>query len=433
MAGGVQRARPVARAPGQMGARVNSIRRMARWAAALLLGALCTGCVALGGVDRAAATIDKSVGTARNSSILLNIVRASRNEPLYFYSINQVQGSGMEDFKLSLPALTLGPRQIASQQNYTFGYNGLNTLDSQRSGFFNVSVLDSKNFYAGMLAPLDLTEVNILIKQGFPRELVYRLIVDDITFYGPHPLTHQVGLYRFENSSSSPTYPLFNVFLTAAMTHGITTEEYYVSGPAAGAGGAAPGKPPADRTTAARLCADMTLVGDAQSQKDVKDSHNACGERPVVLPAQVGGPQQVEGLPQAYADCTAAQGGQEGASHPTNRVCAVLNGQIYAVQLDTRSLFAIFRYLGAALANDYPIALDGLGAPVEAKASGPLITVVKDRHDNCFAAAEWREHYCVPLENSDNLKQIFSIINALQALKTSPGDLPFTPTVRVEQ
>ena len=418
-----------------MGARVNSIRGVTRWAAALMLGALCAGCVAFGGVDRDAATIDKSVGTARNSSILLNIVRASRDEPLYFYSINQVQGSGLEDFKLSLPALTLGPKQIASQQNYTFGYNGLDTLDSQRSGFFNVSVLDSKNFYAGMLAPLDLTEVNILIKQGFPRELVYRLIVADITFYGPHPLTHQVGLYRFENSPSSPTYPLFNVFLTAAMTHGITTEEYYVSGAATDAPSGAAAKPgaPASQTTAARLCADMTLVGDPQSQKDVAASHNACGDRPVILPAQVGGPQQIEGLPQAYADCTAAQGGQEGASHPTNRVCAVLNGQIYAVELDTRSLFGIFRYLGAALANNYPIALDGLGAPVEAKASGPLMTVIKDKHDNCFATAEWRQQYCVPLENSDNLKQIFSIINALQALKTSPGDLPFTPTVRVEQ
>jgi hypothetical protein len=404
------------------------IRRLMTVAGLLALPPLCAGCVALGGVDRAAATIDKSVGTARNSSILLNIVRASRDEPLYFYSVNQVQGSGLEDFKLSLPAFTLGPKQAASQQNYTFGYNGLSALDSQRSGFFNVSVLDSKNFYAGMLAPLDLTEVNILIRQGFPRELVYRLIVNDITFYGPHPVTHTVGLYRYENNPGSSSYAVFNVFFQAAMTRGITTEEYYVNG-SDGGGKSATGA----RATAARLCADLTLVDDPQAQKDVNASHNACGERPVVLAAQVGGPQQVEGLPQAYAACAAAQSGPEGAGHPTNRVCAVLNGQVYAVQLDTRSLYGIFRYLGAALAQGYDVSLEALGSPIEPRAKGPLMSVVKARRDDCFAWADWHEHYCVPAAASENLKQVFSIINALQALKTSPGDLPFTSTVRVEQ
>jgi hypothetical protein len=403
--------------------------------------ALLTGCIALGGVDRDAATIDKSVGTARNSSILLNIVRASRNEPLYFYSINQVQGSGIEDFKFSLPPITLGPRQTAAQQNYTFGSNGLNVLDSQRSGYFNIAILDSKNFYAGMLAPLDLVAVNILIKQGFSRELIYRLIVDDITFYGPHPVTGQVGLYRFENNPASPTYPLFNGFLKAAMSHGITTEEYYVTnirsapgkpqgGPDAMAGGE---QGASNETTEARLCADMALVDDPAARTDVDQSHNACGQRPLVLPAEVGGPQQVVGLAQAYAACTAAHAPAAQDNRPTNQVCAVLNGHEYAVQLDTRSLYGIFRYLGAAVAKQSDIELGNLGSPNEPQAAGRLISLVKDRQSNCFATADWHDHYCVPAEDSDNLKQVFSIINALQALKTSPGDLPFTPSVRIEQ
>jgi hypothetical protein len=39
----------------------------------------------------------------------------------------------------------------------------------------------------------------------------------------------------------------------------------------------------------------------------------------------------------------------------------------------------------------------------------------------------------VPATGSENLKTTFSIINALQALKTSTGDLPVTQAVRIEQ
>lgn len=37
----------------------------------------------------------------------------------------------------------------------------------------------------------------------------------------------------------------------------------------------------------------------------------------------------------------------------------------------------------------------------------------------------------MPLDGADNTKKIFNILNALLALKTSPGDLPVTQTVRI--
>ena len=259
--------------------------------AGLALGAviLTSGCVALGGIDRTAFTIDKSVGDARNRSILTNIVRASNNEPLYFYSINQVSGSGLAQYNFSLPAVAEGSRQTIAQDNYTFG--ATNLLEGQQTGSFQVAVLDSKNFYSGMMAPFELTEINVLLRQGFPRELVYRLAVDDITIYEADPRQpqsdpdHPKGvLLRFVNDPASPeSYANFNTFLTAAITHGITIEEYQVQSKAGGGGvdtagnagpggGDASGKAGSSPVVAGRLCSDLALVTDPTALKDVEDS-----------------------------------------------------------------------------------------------------------------------------------------------------------------
>jgi hypothetical protein len=404
-----------------------NLRRARSVAAALLLGLALSACVAMGGIDRAAGTIDRSVGAARNTSILLNIVRASRQEPLYFYSISRVSGSGLEDFKFSLPSVSVGPNRTAAQKNFTFGTNGLNVLDSQRSGSFDVALLESKNFYQGMLAPLDLLEINLLLKQGFPRELVYRLAVQDVTVYDGK------ALRRYVNDPRSKDYPLFNVFMDAAMSHGITTETFLQEGGA---------HDPADKThpaggltPAARLCVDTTLVTDPKALEDVRQSGNECGKRPVVLPSadQTHGALDFESAYAACSNATAAPGGPAGADVQHNRVCAHLNGQVIITQLDTRSLFGVFQYLGGLVASGKDVPLRGLGGPAEPLTTGPLLHVTHDRGDGCFASVDWEEHYCVPRADNGNLKQVFSMINALQALKTAPGDLPATQAVRIEQ
>ena len=260
-----------------------NLRRVRAAAVVLLLGLGLSACVAMGAIDRSAGTIDRSVGTARNTSILLNIVRASRQEPLYFYSISRVSGSATEDFKFSLPAVSVGPNRTIAQKNYTFGLNGLNVLDNQRSGSFDVALLESKNFYQGMLAPLDLLEINLLLKQGFPRELVYRLAVQDITIYDKH------GLNRYLNEPGTPGYGKFNEYLTDAMAYGVTTETFLQkelppkqasAGGDKSNGGAASAVAPG-----ARLCVDPTLMSPLVTMKDVDQSGNQCGKRPVVLAA----------------------------------------------------------------------------------------------------------------------------------------------------
>ncbi len=433
--------------------------------AVLAAASLASACVSFGGVARTAGTIDRSAGEARNDSILLNILRASQHEPLYFYSISRVSGSGMEDFKLNLPPFTLGPKQLTNQRNYTFGAD---ILDSQRSGSFDVALLDSKNFYQGMLAPLDLLEINLLLKQGFPRELVYRLVVQDITIYDDK------GLHRYVNDPAKggpiPPIPLttpmadiarlaaspdFNLYFEAAMTHGITTETYSrldsggdddakpagdtgAKGGPAGAGK----KGPMSTTTAARLCFDETLIEQTSdigklSMGDVQKSGNLCGERPFIVPlAEASEP--LPALQKAYDDCKALDAASSAPNSPaqhSNRFCARFGPQIMAVELNTRSLFGIFQYLGEVLNNGNRVQLWGLGGANESTARrGPLLDISNSRTGACFAdVIKGPVRYCIPANDGEALKETFSIINALQALKTSPGDLPATTAVRIEQ
>jgi hypothetical protein len=406
-------------------------------AVVLLVAVGLSGCVAFGGVDRTTGTIDRSVGAARNNSILLNIVRASRHEPLYFYSISRVSGNSLEDFKLSLPALSFGPGRVASQRNFTFGANGLDVLDSQSSGSFDVALLESRNFYQGMLAPLDLVEVDLLLRQGFPRELVYRLVVQDITVYNGKTLQ------RFVNDPTSPGYGVFEAFFKTALKDGITTEVFATPDAggdpkkASGSDASSTVASSPHMTPSARLCWDPALanLADKTVASDLSGSNNECGIRP---PGDaVAFATTPPGLKQTFEQC-ATPGGASGST-ANNRVCVKYMGANIAVQLNTRSLFSIFQYLGKLLNDEgtagaaKSVELLDLGAPVEARRSGPLMLIKKGRLDNCFAAIAWEGRYCLPKEGGDNLKLTFSIINALQALKTAPGDLPVTTPVRIEQ
>lgn len=461
-----------------------SKHRLRGVALVLMAGLWASGCVALGGLDRTAGTIDRSAGAARNNSILLNIVRASRHEPLYFYSISRVSGSGMEDFKLNLPPFTAGPGRSGAQRNYTFPSD---ILDSQKSGSFDVALLDSKYFYQGMLQPLDLVEINLLLKQGFPRELVYRLAVQDVTIYAggeaPARFINDPATTRLTPPVAPGEAPKtldFDTYFETAMTHGITVETYVRqggvqaddevrsdagrpdggrSGRASAATDPAPKRPAGQGAPAARLCFDEALIRDPSALQDVRLSGNECGLRPNVVGAEDAA-KALPSLKDAYAACKAldeagqarqaqakaaqASGGKvialSDANTPAptpadhrNQFCAHMAGSVVVAELETRSLYGIFQYLGQVMTSDKGVNLWGLGQGVEPTASGPLLAISHDRGPGCFAQVDHGAHYCIPQSGDENLKQAFSMINALQALKTSPGDLPVTAAVRIEQ
>lgn len=378
------------------------------------LAALLSGCIAFGTIDKRATALNESAGAAQNRAILLNLVRASRFEPLYFLAMTQLNGSATADLKLGLPELTVGPRQAASQKDYILGgtaNNDSNVLDNSTVTSFQESVLGSKDFYAGLLAPIDLKDVDLLLHQGFSRELIFDLVIQKATITVHTDQGDGDPTVIYNDPSDAKRYAVFEGYIREAMVHGLTTQSFEAPDDSADtddASGASPHHKP-KLTEHAELCYDRALASVA-AREDFHTGAKLCG-----------------------VDSPAVR-----ASSRTSDLMVELHHQKLKIDVTTRSIYGVFAYLGAMVAQGdasrvslhaYP------ELPAETTVEAPLLVVthagtVGDQ--GCFVGLGYEgQHYCVPQEGADNTKKIFNILNALLALKTASGDLPITQTVRI--
>ena len=379
--------------------------KLAARVGALLMVAALGGCIAFGTLDRRATMVNTQVASVQNRAVLLNLARASRSEPIYFVALSQINASGTSDLKFGLPAVGLGPHQTIAQHIYTFGTNGTNLLDNQTTTSFQMSLLGSKDFYNGLMAPLDLRDVDLLLHQGYSRELVFYLVIEKAK------ITPENGEPRvvFNDPTRPDTYKAFEFYINQAMIHGLTTETYLAPGDGdSGKGDSSKGdaaKKPS-LTSHAELCYDAALNTEETKKNIPPESY--CGAKPDVRSEAeaVSGPLYVN-----------------------------INGQRQKIEVTTRSIYGVFYYLGHVIANGDPVNLRDYHVPNETTQEAPLIDVREGGVANgpCFTEVEYEGRtYCAPLEGSDNTKRIFAMLNALIALKQSPGDLPITQTVRIE-
>ena len=209
----------------------------------------------------------------------------------------------------------------------------------------------------------------------------------------------------FNDPTRPDSFKAFEFYINQAMIHGLTTETYLAPGDAgdSGAKGDAAKKP--SLSPHAELCYDAALNTD-ETKKNIPPE-SFCGAKPDVrLAAEaVSGPLYVN-----------------------------INGQRQKIDVTTRSIYGIFYYLGQMIANGDPVSLHDYHVPNETTQEAPLINVREGGlgAGPCFTEVEYEgRSYCAPLE-ADNTKRIFALLNALIALKQSPGDLPITQTVRIE-
>src|ERR1700674_5660276 len=78
------------------------------------MGGILAQCKMVDTVDGRFQQINRSSATARNESILLNIVRASRNAPLNFVAISRLSGTTQATAGAGLPSLLTGPYPVAT-------------------------------------------------------------------------------------------------------------------------------------------------------------------------------------------------------------------------------------------------------------------------------------------------------------------------------
>ncbi len=380
---------------------------------------MLSGCLTYGSIQNRGATINEGVGDMQNRGTLLNLVRASRSEPLYFLSINQVQAQSSATLNLGLPQVVarglLPASAMIPKGTLIFGNNNTNTVNTNTNTNFQVGVYNSKDFYSGLLTPLGLDEVDLLFHQGFSRELIFFLVIDKVKVT-PQPSGEAYILY---NDPSNPAgFSAFKALIQNAMEFGITTEvpakeseggPEQVKAQSGGSQGAALGN--------AGAIQFMLTAQNPPSRAQL------CFERALATAAAK---QQFDKLANPPAYC-----GEE-RHEATNTTYVVLNGQELKIEVTTRSTYGIFNYLGRIMPD--PPVLQAFPLPAETALSGPLLTVVPrgDVPGGCFTAIDYGgKSYCVPEEDAATTKSIFNILTALVALKQSPGDLPATQSVLI--
>lgn len=408
-----------------------------------VLAALClllTACVSTGSLASRGTSIDEGVGQMANRGILLNLARASRGEPLYFVSIGNVQATGSTDLRLGAPAFTEGPalsniaKQVIAGGTSTFLDNTINTN-------FQMGVFNTQTFYEGMLQPLGLNDIDLLLHQGFSREMVFYLVIEkaEIT---PCPLQPGSDPCIVYNDPANPSYQLFQGAIEAAMEHGLVTEV-----PQSMESLVAPTNPntdvgAADANAQARAAVsqvavqsvgggnagkiDFVLKPQAQDPKA-----QLCFERALSTAAAKKEFDQLtsEKKPPFYC----GTGHKRGSAPLTVRL---FDGRDYQIVVTTRSIYGIFNYLGEVMNTPDAKApkLVDYHVPSEVTPTGPLLTVTEGGilGVGCFSAVTYgHKNYCVPEESAQTTKQVFNVLSALVALKQSPGDLPASQTVLV--
>lgn len=166
--------------------------------------------------DGRIATVNNNIEGARNQAILLNIARARYGHPLNFISLVNIVGSGTMSGEAGLPDIVFGPLlDTAAPKTYKIGPT---KLTRSVGASFTVNTVESKEFYAGLLTPLNMGTAQFFIAQGFSREMVYFLFVDALT------IRSGSSVVRVENDPSEPSFARFVDYIHRSVDYGLSFE-----------------------------------------------------------------------------------------------------------------------------------------------------------------------------------------------------------------
>jgi hypothetical protein len=402
------------------------------WCCVLLAALLC-GCTVVDTIDPRIDLTNRQTARARDQAVLLNIVRANHNLPLNFVAFSRVSGTQSASISLASPTFLLGPglnptaitKQEALINNTTLSTSGAT------SNAFDLTVLESKDFYNALLSPVELQTLEYFVRQGYSRELLFRLLTDSVRVQrrqgsGWVPLgefKNDVNFYANRNDRcSDPTMPpklrCFDDMIDLAVGSGLTTESRTIQKAVSGGeGGKSSGGQQKPQTVIyGRLCFDVFARRQAATEyaKELQDK---------LLPV---GP-----TPHLY--CGSQTWNPEKEQRPGSTDTLTYEVGMLRFEIVTRSTFGIYQFLGNILRENLMEQVTMRG-PKQYK-EDPQLLVVRTfpSPEPCFVELAFEEHeyFCVPRKGAQNTKRIFSMLVQLIALKTQAGDLSITPVVRI--
>jgi hypothetical protein len=160
----------------------------ARLAAGLFGLGLCS-CSVIDDYSWRAVDYNREAAQAQQQVLLLNVIRASLRRPMQFTSLQTVTGSANVTGSVNggaqrvdntplvarFPGLTPGNTNSALNRIITGNVTG--NVNMGGSATFTVPILDTQEFYRGILTPIPLQAFDYYLQQGYPAELLFDLMV----------------------------------------------------------------------------------------------------------------------------------------------------------------------------------------------------------------------------------------------------------------
>lgn len=419
---------------------------------------------------------------AKNEAILLNVVRASKFQPLNFLVYQTYTGTATASAQVASPGFIVGPNRVASQKQFTFSNSTVNATGTG-TGSISVQNLDTQDFYDALLTPVDFTNLYAFQRQGYPRELLFRLFTDYVSLKPPADVDPQGRGARIIYNDPSPDKQCvpsykpneqicFGDLVEFALLSGLSSEIRTAAAPASSSnkqagsaaktgGGTTPssgsspssGSGPSAPTTEARLCFDGALANNAivESQRYPPQQWIAEGRdigrflkavRLAEYHPICGGTEGLDAWPSKNSGSKKGPTSNQSAGTntlyvsvtvPTGQPIWDIHQKVHnTVEIGTRSTFAIYNFLGR-LMNEQDSDINTMRSPLQLVNDPRILTVNKGQPAGCFV---WTSLdlgvYCVPVDGAENTKRSFSILSQLLALKTTTGDLQLQPIFRLQ-
>jgi hypothetical protein len=151
--------------------------------------------------------------TIKNQNLLNNIIRSAYRKPLQFTDLSTITGqlsvSGIAGFAVPFG----GPRA---------GFIFSPSVSASDTPNFTVSVLNTQEFYRGILAPITLQIIAYYLNEGFPPHVLLTLLISEIK-EDDQSLYNNTGI----NKDGQPNYPLFVSTLEGLIDeNGLTVQPY---------------------------------------------------------------------------------------------------------------------------------------------------------------------------------------------------------------
>jgi hypothetical protein len=197
------------------------LRAPAKRLAALLVMATLSACSLADQLSGHSIEYNVQAETVKNETLLINILRAAYRRTLQFTDLSTISGqvsvSGTAGFSFPFWGPRAGGQELSVANP---------SVSASNSPTYTVSVLNTKEFYQGILTPIPMKTLSYYIHIGFPEYLLLTLVVSEIE-YGPPSARKRIANVvdrKIDLPGFKPNLQ-FSDLLKKLIAMGLTTEE----------------------------------------------------------------------------------------------------------------------------------------------------------------------------------------------------------------